>query len=329
VILEVVAPSRLRRCGPSIPALFAALLLCSSAPVAVQAAERKAGRPTRLEVSRMRAKLGYIPLQDGRARFTQPYDRGKLAELIALAAPSPPGRSSDGYLALLSSAVLFWNVPVADLRDFVHPVLLGFVERMDKELPADEDPLVAAEARRCIWNVEYALALAEREELRRSKKPLDAIDVRIAKLDLGAVEQAKATRVDYLGDLVSWCLRMNIAAAERKIAEVAKADPRSWRVHLAREELRIRRELEACKEDEQRVEVLKRAATDKDSPIPLQCWAVRALAGYPTNGAVRFLLDLYEKAAEERRFELGTEAQEALRVLGKLPKEGGRYDRTE
>ena len=119
-------------------------------------------------------------------------------------------------------------------------------------------------------------------------------------------------------------LRLDTETAARKIAELAKLDPRSWRVHLAGEELRIRRQLEKCNTDEQRVGILIDASKDRDNPIPLQGWTVRTLAKYPTESAIKFLLDLYETAGKKDRADLGFEAKEALRSLNRLPADAGR-----
>jgi len=66
------------------------------------------------------------------------------------------------------------------------------------------------------------------------------------------------------------------------------------------------------------------AARDGDNPIPLQGWAVRTLAKYPTEAAIKFLLEMLEATGEKGRSDLAQDVREALRLLSKLPEDTGR-----
>lgn len=321
----------MRQLGAFLPTVILILVPVGSP---TWAAGTRPQRGSRADLARIRNELGYVACRDGRVIFRNPYDRKKLDQLVGrVQDPQLAVELREWFLRLLTSVIKFWEVPATDMRDVVRPAVAKLVD--DVTAASEKDPrlaVLAAEAGRCLWNADYALALAELGRSERAGK--DSSKARAAakaeRLEQRARERMKSSRVDYLGDLVSWYLRLDTDVAAEKIAELAKSERRNWRVHLAREELRIRRELEKRQTDEQRATTLMKAAKDPDNPIPLQGWAVRTLPKYPTESAIKFLLELYDTAGAKGRGDLGREAKEALRLLKRLPEHGGhRYDRVE
>jgi len=262
--------------------------------------------------------------------FANPCDRKTLERLVARACDlkcSAPGRVS--FVTLLTDVVLFAELPPADLRDVVRPALTRAIEELDKQGARDKGEAgLLANTRRCLWNLDYALAASDFEALRREGKDASnaPAKLRIQHLERQAMELPASARVPYVGDLTTWHLRADTETASARIAELVKVDRNHWRVMVAQEEVRLRRQLARCETDDQRAALLVKASRDPNNPIPLQGWAVRRLADCPTDGAVKFLRDLYDNVADtSRRQDLALEAQEALRRLKRIPHDQWRY----
>ncbi|MFC1806605.1 hypothetical protein ACFL09_06470 [Planctomycetota bacterium] len=323
---------RMRASSPTVLALVASVsvVICGGPPAARAKVMSSTVPPReRVELARIRAQLGYVAWQDGRVIFRKPYQRNMLAKVLAKVSDRelvPAGRVA--YLRLLSSLVKFWAIPEGHLKELVRPAVAKAVDELGE--PRQEDrslKRLATEADRCLWNVDYALATAEFERLKKEGEDWSNAPARseMQELEKQAAARTKTARVGYVGDLVSWYLRADLETATAKISQFGKVHRRNWRVHLAGEELRLRRQLKKCKDDEQRASVLIRASADPDNPIPLQGWAVRTLSKYPTEAAIKFLFELYRTARQKKRDDLGLEAQEALRRLKKIPESEHRY----
>jgi len=308
-------------------------LLVWGAPRASQAKVLRGATPEeRKEFFWLKHALGYVWCQDARVLFTKPYKREALERLVAKACDpggSVPGRTF--FVGMLTQVIQFAEAPTEHLEKVARPALeraLRAAEEHEKRAPDDAQAVrLAAETRRCWWNLRYALATAQIKKLEKEgKDPSNAPAKReLESLEKEAMDRLRSARVDWVGDLVTWWLRSKLETATAKISELAKVKKHNWRVRLAHEELRLRRQLKKSKDDDQRVSVLIEASADPDNPIPLQGWAVRTLSEYPTEAAIKFLFELHRTARDKKRDDLGLEAQEALRRLKKIPEADRRY----
>jgi len=306
-------------------------VLAAGVPPAAQAKMMPRSVPARerVEFVKLLGELGYTAVQDGRVLFSSPYRRQTLDKVVSKACSPdlvPEGRTV--YFRLLTSVIQFWEVPVSDLKEQVRPAVARAAEGLAKQPQQDAHlAMLVTEARRCLWNLDYALASAEIERLEKQGTDASkrAAKANIEELDRQGIERAKPARADYSGDLVSWYLRGDLELATQKIRQLSKVKRNYWRVMAAQIELRIRRELQECENDDQRVAILARAVKDRDIPVPVQGWALRSLSNHPTEEAVKFLLDIFQNAAKTKRYDLGLEAQEALKRLKKIPDGVSRY----
>ncbi len=312
------------------PRLGLLLVVLAATWVAPKAAQAKrfsstVPRAEGAEFARIEGELGYVSFRDRRVVFSKPYSRKTVERMLAKVRNQELHAQVRGaYLRLLTQVVQFSEIPQSDVKKLVHPALVEVVKKLE-EL-AERDPAgrnvvrLLTQARRCLWNADYALALAEIDRLAKvGKDPSDSpAQAEMERLEKTAVERTKTTGT-YMGDLVSWYLRRDTEAARKKIAELAKVDKNNWRICLAQEELRVRRALKKCENDDERAQLLMDAAITRDSPKALQGWAVRTLVKYPTEAAVKFLFEIFETARKTKRHDLGLEAQEALKRLKKIP----------
>jgi len=306
-------------------------ILAAGVPSAAQAKMMPRSVPARerIEFIKVLGELGYTAVRDGRVLFSSPYRQQTLDKVVSKACNSdlvPEGRTV--YFRLLTSVVQFWEAPASDLEERVRPAVARVAEELAKQPQQDADlAMLVTEARRCLWNLDYALASAEVERLK--KKGTDAsrraAKAKMEELDRQGIERAKSARADYLGDLVSWHLRGDLELATQKIRQLSKVKRNYWRAMAAQTELRIRRELKGCENDDQRVAILAKAVKDPNIPVPVQGWALRSLADHPSEEAVKFLLDTFQNAGKSKRYDLGLEAQQALKRLRKIPDGVSRY----
>lgn len=321
------APPSTRARGRLATVLF--LVACGTPQVAAAKVLPRATAEERRGFLALRSRMGYVWFQDDNVLFTKPYNRQTLERLVAKTCDprgSLPGRV--GFFGLLTQVIQFSEVPATDLKAVARPAVVRAIEDLGKR--AKTDPGVerlVQKARRCLWNLDYALATAELQKLRAEGKDLSNAPAmaKIERLQKEAIERAKSKRRRYLGDLVTWHMRADLDTAAHKISQLAKLERSNWRVLVARDKLRVRRKLKKCENDDQRVAVLIQAAEDPGNSIPLQGWAVRTLSHYPTEAAIKFLYRLHNTAREKRRTDLGLEAQEALRRLKKIPQSEHRY----
>jgi len=276
--------------------------------------------------------LGYVAGRDGEAMVLRPYDKAVVATIVTrLGDEALELRMRFKYVLMLIRLARAWPIPGDDLTGIVRPAVAEAVKAAETAADrAQQDRHLArmvAELKLCQWNVEYGIAWAA---LGKAREGHDAAAMararaRLAELEALAMERARPTKMNYLGDLLAWYLVADLETATRKVAAVAKVERRDWRVDVAQAKIRIRRRLSECEDDDARVEALIAAVGDGNNPIPVQCWAVRRLTDYPTPECVRFLQDLFDTAKAKGRAELGQEAQEALKRLKRLPPGVHRY----
>jgi len=281
--------------------------------------------------------LGYRECAGNYFLLTVPYSRKTVEEIIGrIGRPGLSPRALYLYFHVLTRIVQQsdgWEAPTVDVRELVRPAVARLAEELAKQPAAERswEQSAAMAAERCLWNIDQALAWAERA---KAEKDHDEPAAKTAEARLRALEGTARTRYtrphteDYLGDLVVWAMRGDLKSATHEIDDLAKLTTRDERqlFSSARAELRVREQLAACATDDARSQVLEEAVSDPKLPLPARGWATRALGKIPAERAATFLVGIY-LAARDRpgEYELGLAAQEVLVRLGRIPANTSRY----
>jgi len=300
----------MRRTGSVVVAVLAAMVAgCSGCPVAAK--DLPAGTPPEVAAAftRARGEMGYYVGGDGEGVVTAPYSPAAAQAIAGFLRASVPGPAKSAYLRILPVAVFYWRNAAPELETALAASLSELGGSPD---PPDAEGL-GADARRCLWNLEYASA------------SLGGDVARVSMLEQEATS-ALSSPCDYLGDLLRWFVSANPSEGLARVVALERVHGPDERIVLAKVKLGYLASLATQPDDDGRVAVLIGLVEGEETAEAVRCWAARTLGAYPTDKAKAFLENLFAGGPDdEDGVMVRLEAQEALKRLGRLPLDAYRY----